>query len=256
MKIGSLFSGIGGLDLGFERAGFEILWQVEKNPFCRGHLQAKRPKIRIYEDVSTIDWNSLEPVAGLVGGFPCQDLSNAGKRAGIEDGARSGLWAEYVRAIRALRPSFAVIENVPELLIRGMHIVLRDLHESGYDAQWDCLPAAAFGAPHPRPRLFIVAYPNGTGLDATRIFQRESFEAYRQATQQREWSGRLVLDHGGKLRRVPEFEFLRLVDGVSPASLTDFEREMIQAYGNAVVPQVAEFVARCIARFFKMKEVI
>ena len=102
----------------------------------------------------------VPPVDVLCGGFPCQDLSVAGRGAGI-DGARSGLWAEYARLIRELRPRYVVVENVPALLVRGLGRVLGDLAALGYDAEWDCLPASAFGAPHRRDRVWIVAYPDG-----------------------------------------------------------------------------------------------
>jgi DNA (cytosine-5)-methyltransferase 1 len=103
----------------------------------------------------------------LAGGFPCQDLSYAGKGAGI-DGERSGLWGEYARLIRELRPRYVVVENVTALLARGMGRVLGDLAACGYDAEWDCIPAAAVGAPHRRDRVWIVAYPNGAGLEGHR----------------------------------------------------------------------------------------
>jgi DNA (cytosine-5)-methyltransferase 1 len=98
----------------------------------------------------------------LCGGFPCQDLSYAGKGAGI-DGERSGLWSEYARLIRELRPRYVVVENVPALLGRGLGRVLGDLAACGYDAEWDCLPASAFGAPHRRDRVWLVAYPYADG---------------------------------------------------------------------------------------------
>lgn len=158
MKVGSLFAGIGGFDLGLERAGFEIAWQVEINPYCQLVLAKHWPHVQRYGDIRTIDWATVPRVDVLCGGFPCQDLSFAGKRAGI-DGERSGLWSEYVRAIRALRPRFVIVENVPGLLTNQyMGRVLGDLAASGYDAEWDCLPASAFGAPHRRDRVWLVAY--------------------------------------------------------------------------------------------------
>jgi DNA (cytosine-5)-methyltransferase 1 len=159
VRIGSLFSGIGGLDLGLERAGVgRTVWQVEINPFCRRVLERHWPDAIRYEDVTAVDWAQVEPVEVLCGGFPCQDISIAGRGAGL-DGERSGLWSEYLRAIRSLRPAYVVVENVPALLARGMGRVLGDLAESGYDAEWDCVPAAAVGAPHLRDRVFILAWP-------------------------------------------------------------------------------------------------
>ena len=157
MRIGSLFSGIGGLELGLERAGLgPVIWQCEIDPFARQVLAKHWPNTRRFEDVRSVDENA--PAVDLIcGGFPCQDLSYAGNGAGLE-GARSGLWFEYLRVVRALRPRCVVVENVPALLTRGLGVVLGGLAESGYDAQWDCLPAAAVGAPHRRDRLFVVAW--------------------------------------------------------------------------------------------------
>lgn len=159
VKIGSLFSGIGGLELGLERAtGAATSWQVEIDPFCRRVLERHWPHATRYEDVRTVGAHNLEPVDIICGGFPCQDLSVAGKGAGL-DGERSGLFFEYVRIIRELRPRVVVMENVAALLVRGLGRVLGELAACGYDAEWDCVPAAAVGAPHRRDRVFIVTYP-------------------------------------------------------------------------------------------------
>src|SRR5262245_38887752 len=125
MTVGGLFSGIGGFELGFQRAGFEIRWMVEIDPFCRAVLKKHWPDVTCYEDVRTVG-NELERVDVLCGGFPCQDISLAGAGAGL-DGERSGLWREFARLIRLLRPKYIVVENVSALLIRGMGRVLGDL---------------------------------------------------------------------------------------------------------------------------------
>ena len=160
MKHGSLFSGIGGFDLGFERAGIETLWQVEIDGYCRRILESHFPSAKRYEDVRTVGKHNLATVDIISGGFPCQDISNAGKRAGI-DGERSGLWSEYARIIRELRPRFVVVENVAALLGRGMERVLGDLAACGYDAEWQSIRASDVGAPHRRERIWIVAYAAG-----------------------------------------------------------------------------------------------
>jgi len=161
LTFGSLFAGIGGFDLGFERAGLRCKWQVEINEFCRKVLAKHWPNVRRHDDVKTFppEGSDLDEwrVDVICGGFPCQDISVAGRGAGIE-GERSGLWSEYSRIVRLLRPRFVVVENVPALLGRGLHRVLGDLAACGYDAEWDCLPAAAVGAPHLRERVFIVAH--------------------------------------------------------------------------------------------------
>lgn len=156
--MGSLFAGIGGFDLGFERAGFEIAWQVEIDPYCRKVLERHFPHAQRFSDVRECGAHNLKPVDVLCGGFPCQDISNAGKRAGIE-GESSGLWSEYARIIGELRPRFVVVENVAALLGRGMGRVLGDLAEIGYDADWEIVSAADVGAPHLRERVWILAYP-------------------------------------------------------------------------------------------------
>ncbi len=157
LTIGSLFSGIGGLELGLERAGLgPVLWQAEQDPYCRRVLAKHWPEAKRYDDVRDIDENA-ERVDVICGGFPCQDISNAGKRAGMA-GERSGLWREYARIVRELRPRFVVVENVSALLGRGFGDVLGDLAACGYDAQWDCIPAASVGAPHRRDRVFLVAW--------------------------------------------------------------------------------------------------
>ncbi len=158
MKFGSLFSGIGGIDLGLERAGLECVWQVENDPYCQKVLAKHWPNVRRHDDVLTFCAGEGWEVPDLIaGGFPCQDISNAGKRAGIE-GERSGLWGEFARIIRLFRPRFVLVENVAALLGRGIERVLGDLAQCGYDAEWDCLPAAAFGALHIRNRVFLLAY--------------------------------------------------------------------------------------------------
>lgn len=162
LTVGSLFSGIGGIDLGLERAGMKVRWQVEIDPWCQKVLAKHWPDVERFADVREVGAHSLAYVDVIAGGFPCQDLSYAGKGAGIT-GARSGLWVEYARIIRELRPRYVFVENVPALLTRGMGVVLGDLAACGYNAEWDCIPAAAVGAPHRRDRVWIVAYPNANG---------------------------------------------------------------------------------------------
>ena len=158
LTIGSLFSGIGGLELGLERAlGARVLWQAENDLFCRAVLAQHYPGAKRYADVREVTADSAERVDILCGGFPCQDISLAGKGEGL-DGARSGLWTQYARIVGELRPRYVVVENVAALLIRGVDRVLGDLAALGYDSWWDCIPAAAVGAPHRRDRLYMVAW--------------------------------------------------------------------------------------------------
>jgi DNA (cytosine-5)-methyltransferase 1 len=170
LTLGSLFSGIGGFELGFERTGkIQTIWQVEIDEYCRRVLGSHWPTVSRYSDVREVGAHNLARVDILCGGFPCQDISNAGKRAGI-DGERSGLWSEYARIIRELRPRYVVVENVAALLGRGMERGLGDLAACGYDAEWQSIRASDVGAPHRRERIWIVAYPasdlRGTPGDA------------------------------------------------------------------------------------------
>lgn len=163
LTFGSLFAGIGGIDLGLERAGMKCCWQVEIDDYARKILAKHWPDVPRYTDVRGFlggkRWRSVRSawaVDCIAGGFPCQDVSNAGRRAGI-DGKRSGLWSEFARIVHLLRPRHVLVENVPALTIRGLGRVLGDLAKLGYDCEWDRIPAAAVGAPHLRWRIFIVA---------------------------------------------------------------------------------------------------
>jgi DNA (cytosine-5)-methyltransferase 1 len=162
MKVLDLFSGIGGFSLGLERTGgFETAAFCEIDPFCRRVLAKHWPEVPCYEDVRELTGARLAAdgiaVDVICGGFPCQDVSFAGKRAGLE-GARSGLWGEYRRVIGEVRPRYIIVENVPGLLSLGMGTVLGDLSALGFDAVWDCVPASAVGAPHRRDRVWLVAH--------------------------------------------------------------------------------------------------
>lgn len=159
MTFGSLFAGIGGFDLGFERAGMECKWQVEIDPYCQKVLAKHWPHVRRHDDVRTFPPTDADEwrVDVICGGFPCQDISYCGPGDGI-DGERSGLFYEAVRVIRTLGPRIVVLENVAALLTRGIDRVLGTLAEVGFDAEWHCIPAAAVGAPHIRDRIFILGY--------------------------------------------------------------------------------------------------
>ncbi len=159
LRVLSLFSGIGGFDLGLERTGgFETVAFCESDTFCQQVLAKHWPSVPCHDDVCTMEF-TIGQADVVVGGFPCQDISVAGKRAGLS-GARSGLYWELVRAIRVVRPLYAILENVAELLRNGMGVVLGDLAESGYSVEWDCVPACALGACHERDRVWIVAHDN------------------------------------------------------------------------------------------------
>lgn len=160
VKFGSLFSGVGGFDLGFERSGMECKWQVEFDPHCQAVLERHYPNVRRYKDVRDVGGATLEAVDLICGGFPCQDLSVAGKRAGFA-GERSSLWYEYQRIIGELQPNWVVIENVPGLLSSkggaDFAVILKALDELGYGVAWRVLDSQYFGVPQRRRRVFIVA---------------------------------------------------------------------------------------------------
>ena len=163
LKVLDTFAGIGGFSLGLERTGgFETVAFCEIEPFCQKVLAKNWPDVPIYSDVRSLNAQQLRAdgitVDVITGGFPCQDISTAGKGAGLE-GERSGLWYELKRLIEEIKPKYAIIENVSALRSRGLDEVLRTLTEIGYDAEWNCIPASAVGAPHQRDRLWIVAYP-------------------------------------------------------------------------------------------------
>lgn len=249
MKVGSLFSGIGGIDLGLERAGFRTAWFCEIDPFCKRVLAKHWPGVPIYDDVRTIGAANLVPVDLLAGGFPCQDVSLAGKRAGL-GGEWSTLWGEFARLIRELRPRWVLVENVPGLLsVNGGQFfgtVLRDLAESGYDAEWRVLSASAFGAPHIRERVFFVAHPHSVGWSAifnhvkcdvaTRPSEWQTAQGVAGWEDCQRWFVSFMDAHGvrdaGRVQRND--------DGV-PARV-----DRLRALGNAVVPQVVEVLGRMI----------
>lgn len=159
ISVGGLFLGIGGIELGLERTGyFKTKWAVENDEFCRSIIRKHWPSIPIYGDIREIDWNAVPRVDMLTGGFPCQDISTANPRGKGIKGSRSGLWREYAKAIGILRPRYALIENVPAIVRKGLDVVLADLAEAGYDAEWFDLRASDFGALHKRERIFIVAH--------------------------------------------------------------------------------------------------
>jgi len=173
-----LFSGIGGFALAARLVGWQTVAFCEIEPYCRDVLRKHWPAVPIFEDVRKLAYTAatnspMRPgflhdketftrcsIDIITGGFPCQDISVAGKGAGI-DGEQSGLWAELARVIGEVRPRFAVVENVTALLARGLERVTGDLAALGYCCEWHCIPASAVGAPHQRDRVWIVAYSVG-----------------------------------------------------------------------------------------------
>ena len=160
LTVGSLFSGIGGLDLGLERAGMRVIWQSEIDPYANKVLKKHWPEVPNLGNIKDIDWQSVERPAVICGGYPCQPFSTAGNRKGEEDSRH--LWPWVRQAISELRPQYAILENVKGHLSLGGTTVIADLASIGYDAEWRIVSAASVGANHRRDRIIIVAYPNGS----------------------------------------------------------------------------------------------
>lgn len=241
LRVLDLFSGIGGFSLGLERTGgFETVAFCEIEEYPRKVLTKHWPDIPIHRDVRKLGKADVPTANVIVGGFPCQDISIGGNQDGI-DAERSGLWSDFVRLIGEIRPKYALIENVANLLAgpdgtgRWFARILSDLARIGYDAEWRNIPAAAVGSPQSRQRVWIVAYPRGAG------FQGSIFEMCRI----RSFAGETSAQFGDKRISVgsgwPELSsYLRMGDGLSRWS------HEIKALGNAVVPQIPEMIGRAI----------
>ena len=261
MKIGSLFSGIGGLEIGLERSGLgTVAWQCEIDPFCRSVLARHWPNAMRYEDVRTVD-ATAPSVDVICGGFPCQDVSLAGKRGGL-DAPRSGLWHEFARIIGELEPKIVVIENVLGLRTSGLPRVLADLAALGFDAEWADLSAADVGAPHLRRRIFIVATnPKRVEIrDQPGWLERACRKAAAESCDDgKEWPASYAYSDIGNIQakqrdkssgddsqigrwRPPVSPIRRMDDGISNRS----HGRRLKALGNAVVPACAEVIGRAI----------
>lgn len=237
------------MDWGLACAGLEHAWFCESSEPCRDRLAVRWPGVRIYDDVRAVDARAGR-VDIVAGGFPCQPISDAGKKLAQAD-AR-WLWPEFARVVRDLRPRYVIVENVPALTRRGLGIVLGDLALLGFDAEWDVLPAVAFGAAHLRKRLFLVAYPDTFGRDGwSGIFPEAPWRAELEDCGSRvqdpdgvavdSWGlWRRTAQAGGKEWWPVEPDMGRVAHGV-PDRL-----DRLAALGNGVVPQVAQWVAERI----------
>jgi DNA (cytosine-5)-methyltransferase 1 len=232
MRIGSLFSGIGGLELGLEWSGLgDVVWQVEIDPFCRSVLEKHWPNVTRREDVKECNRHNLPPVDVLCGGFPCQDVSSAGKGAGLS-GERSGLWYEYLRIVGELRPRIVIVENVASGAKRWLCPVRGGLRTLGYRTRAIRVSAQDVGAPHLRKRIFVVAYAERVQL---RDEQGRIGGPGRQGAPE-------PRDTGSPWETRPAIR--RVDNGVSRR----MDRARLKALGNAVVPQCAEVVGKIILR--------
>lgn len=266
MNVLDLFSGIGGFSLGLERAGMRTVAFCEIEPFNRRVLAKHWPCVPCYDDVRTLTADRLAAdgiVADVIcGGFPCQDVSLAGRRAGLGE-TRSGLWREYRRLVSEIRPRYVIVENTPGLLSLGMGTVLGDLAELRYDAEWRSIPAAYVGADHIRDRVWIIAY----SADWHSVVERRPSKSSRQMAQdapdalqpglQGRFNARKNDDDAGAIVTRPRFTF-----NAPPPFPREYREhkpvlgrgvhgipnrvDRIAALGNCVLPQIPEIIGRAI----------
>tara|TARA_R110000737_G_scaffold340221_1_gene362875 strand:+ start:8226 stop:9005 length:780 start_codon:yes stop_codon:yes gene_type:complete len=248
LRVLDLFSGIGGFSLGLERTGgFSTVAFCEIEPFPRKVLAKHWPEVPQYEDVKQLTSDILQrdgiSVDVITGGFPCQDISVAGNQAGIGSETRSGLWSECKRLVGELRPRYAIFENVTNLLSGPSEQpggwfsrILSDLAEIGYDAEWENIPAESVGAPHPRNRVWIIAYPERTrreGLITNDLLSGSKREAYP------------IPCNAGPVKwceLASNSAFIRDGNGL-PVKM---ERDRLKGLGNAVVPQIPQLIGQAI----------
>jgi DNA (cytosine-5)-methyltransferase 1 len=248
LTVGSLFSGIGGLDLGLERAGMRVVWQSEIDPYACRVLAKHWPEVPNHGDIKRIDWATVEPVDVICGGYPCQPFSLASPTRRGKDDPRH-LWPWVRDAISALRPRYAILENVRGHLTLGGISVITDLAFIGYDAEWRIVPASGLGARHKRDRIIIVTYPhrqsqpNGANDDTTQRLVANAGGSWR--------SGRgiafksndeEVREHARRSAKYWQIEpdVGRVANGI-PNRV-----DRLRGLGNAVVPQVAEYIGRLV----------
>jgi DNA (cytosine-5)-methyltransferase 1 len=240
MNVLSLFSGIGGLELGLERAGMTVVGQVEIDEFCRRVLAKHWPEVPRHDDVRTAaEWwgGVVRPSVDVVaGGFPCQPFSSAGRRQGIADERWGWPWMRDV--ISAVRPRYVVVENVAELLrdTEAVAIILGDFADLGFDVEWDVVSACSVGAPHPRSRVLFLAYPAGGDVPGQGPL---SSRTPGLRAEHRGSGGAPGTWPSGWL---PEPAVDRVAHGV-PRRVV---RHDLHALGNAVVPRVGEVAGALI----------
>lgn len=261
-----VFAGIGGMSLAFERAGFEARGQIEIDEFCTRVLYKHWPHVPKWGDIRDVSGAEIEarlrlcygtPTVGVMaGGFPCQDISTAGRGEGIKLGNRSGLWFEFARLIGELRPRVVLLENVPAITTRGGLIVLGSLAAIGYDAEWIPIPANLVGCSQPRKRWFAVAYTDSTGLEgANRAKLQAQFASQPNSWKVEPGMGRVFDGLSYRLdgMRWPAGPGRPQYDWEPPRTVTERipnRAKRIKALGNAVMPQMVEPIARKIKGVF------
>lgn len=288
VKIGSAFSGIGGFELGLERAipNSKTVWQIEQNPFCQKILRKHWPDANIYDDVREVGAHNLEPVDIFCAGFPCQDISVAGKGEGL-DGKKSGLWWECFRVISELRPRIIVLENVSAITFRGGREVVGSLTSIGYDTEWTVISARMFGAPHIRKRWFLVGYATDT-YDRSKTTEVQAGRSEHVVCDTGGWNNVTHTNSKSKPDSTHDEKTLEgpITDTISKRTQVQIEGEQssiplsgskgtkngnnywrenvpqspvcrvddgipnrmdrLRALGNAIVPQCSEYIGKCI----------
>jgi DNA (cytosine-5)-methyltransferase 1 len=270
LKVLDLFSGIGGFSLGLERTGgFETVAFCEINPARRDDLALMWPGVVIFDDVRTIDASKLGHVDVITAGFPCQDISIAGRRAGI-GGSRTGLFSEIIRLLCDTRPQFVILENSAELLVgeRGDWAghVFGELAKVGFDAEWHVIPASGLGAPHKRERVWIIATDASCGQQARELFLGRRFTStgkvaaviahnYRERELQSGWR---FVDQRGRTVYDPEqawpetwLDKLREICGMDDGLPAGLATQAAQRFGNTVVPQIPELIGNAILQYMR-----
>ena len=244
MRVLDLFAGIGGFSLGLERTGvFKTAAFCEIDKKAQLVLNKNWPDVPVFDDVTTLTKELLDEkgisIDVITGGFPCQDISFAGRGAGLE-GERSGLWFQFYRLIKEIQPRYAIIENVSALRSRGLDVVLSGLNEIGYDAEWHCIPASALGAPHQRDRLWVVAYPVRSRSQVGLPAQGHGKEGNPEIA---DYLGHRLAGWQGRGFWATEPSVGRVADGVSNRP------HRLKQLGNAVVPEIPQLLGEAILDF-------
>lgn len=253
IRVLDLFSGIGGFALGLRRAGgFRTVGYCEIDPYCRQVLQQRMrdgalDSAPICTDVTKLDGEPWRGRVDLIcGGFPCQDISSSNVNGLGLDGAKSGLWREMARLVAEIRPKYLLVENVSNLLMRGLGRVLGDLARLGYDAEWDNIPVALFGAPNRRERIWILAYPEGRGLSRCFACCGEAPSGDGQPWNNQEWGEEGTDATGLTPRDLPGWRLPGIPPVCGVVNGLPGRVGEIHAVGNAVSPQVVEWLGRRI----------
>ena len=241
IRVGSLFSGIGGFELGIEAAfgaSVQTVWQVEKDLFCQKVLKKHWPNVLLLDDVKKVNKDTVPPIDMLIGGFPCQSISIAGKMEGLENEEKSGLWWEMYRIIGDLRPRIIVLENVSNILSVGGSTVVGSLAKIGYDLEWQVVRASDFGAPHRRSRWFCLAYTASP---------QQKQPTYTKRLEQKKRTVHTIrqgLWYNKRTSNWTKFPTQPPVCGRNDGIPNRMDR--LRSLGNSIVPACSEYVGRCI----------